>query len=102
MPTELSWFCRLLWAASLTLALIANAEAEPPYRWWGRYLAAALLFSPLYWPELEGWTDTFWPAILGLTVLRVVAVVEAFHFHTRKFIWWSALSASVFTMSFAF
>ncbi len=102
MPTELSWYCRLVWIASLTLALVANAEAGTPYRWWARSLGATVLFSPLFWPEVRGWTDSFWPAILGLTVLRTVAAVEAFHFHTRKFIWWSALAGAVFTMAFAF
>ena len=113
MPTELSWYCRLVWMIALLMVLIADSETKTPYRWWCRYTFATLLFAPLFWPELSwwtddfpakqsGWTDAFWPVLVILTHMRVIAVLEAFHFHTRKFIWWSSLSASVFTMAFAF
>jgi len=100
VPSLISALCRLIWVGCLLISLLSAAESGSRYRWWCFYLFSSLLISPLFWPELQGWTDDFWPALLAITVLRLIAAIEAFHFQTRDFRWWGQLAAAVFLTAF--
>ncbi len=78
------------------LLALMSCEARPLYRWWTRYLGASLLIAPFYWPEIPGWTETFWPALLAVAVLRLVALLEALHHQTKHLRSWYGLMGGAF------
>src|SRR6185369_16003103 len=100
MPSVASLVCRLIWIGSLVLALVSLYENSVRYRCWCWYLFACLFISPLFWPELPGWTDDFWPALFAIAILRLIASIESFHHRTRDFRWWWLLAAAVFMTAF--
>ncbi len=95
----LTYILRLIWIASQLLALCAGEGSR--CRWWCWYLGASLLLSVTYWPELLGaaWYEAFWVPLLGITLLRTIAMLEALHYQTEDFPLWSRLMAGVFLLA---
>ncbi len=101
MPTPTALLCRLIWCASLVIALIAATEANSRYRWWTRYCGASLLFMPFFWPELQGWTDDNYGWLIALFALRLIAALEAIQYQTRDLVLWGRLMGGIYLISFA-
>jgi hypothetical protein len=72
--------CRLVWAASLILALLGAMGTRYRYLRW--YLCVSIWVAPLYWPEVTGWYDQFWPVVAVICALRLCATVEAIWLQT--------------------
>lgn len=94
MPLPANWFVRLVWVAVQLLCLMSIDAAEMKrYRFWTAYLAAGVMLGVFYWPEVDGWYDGWWPVVLGLVLLRLMACLEALHRETGHYQHWHFLSS---------
>lgn len=99
----LVYLIRVLWLAAVIFAIAAGADMEMRrYRGWGAYLAASCCLGVLGWVELivgiETLMDSLWPAMLVVLICRGVAMLEALHYQTCRFPYWSRMMLGVFLL----
>ncbi len=99
MPPLSTAMARLVWIAAQFLALAASDSAPGNYPVWQSYLMTSTLLSACYWPEIEGWSEVFWPGILLVVLLRGAAALEALHRETGDFPYWPRMMGGVFLLA---
>ncbi len=92
---------RFAWIAAHLLCLfeVDSVKWWGGYRWWTSYLFVSSALAVLYWPEVPRWEDSAAPLLAVVLLLRTCACLEALHWQTRDFPWWSRMMAGSFLFS---